>query len=106
LVQPIIIWFADLHEAAGTLRHPPHSPSNQPRRFLAAVGNVIRYPQLLQATVFSDSTFLFSQYPLSKFFASDRKRGQPCSNRAAANALRVRENLIQKIGCRFLLNRI
>jgi hypothetical protein len=35
--------FGDLHEAAGTLRHPPHlPPSNQPRRFLAAVGKFVR----------------------------------------------------------------
>ncbi|MGA2787307.1 MAG: hypothetical protein ABSF60_07245, partial [Verrucomicrobiota bacterium] len=29
-------------EAAGTLRHPPHSPSNQTRRLLAAVGKFVR----------------------------------------------------------------
>jgi hypothetical protein len=32
----------NLYKAAGTLRHPPHSPSNQPQRLLAAVGNDIR----------------------------------------------------------------
>jgi hypothetical protein len=36
------IWFGDRYEAAGTLRHPPHSPSNQPRRFLAADGKFVR----------------------------------------------------------------
>jgi len=42
LVQAFLLWLVDLHEAAGTLRHPPHSPSNQPRRFLTATGKVVR----------------------------------------------------------------
>jgi len=46
-------------------------------------------PQLLHATNFPGSDFLFSQDPTSKPFASDTQRGQYWSNCVASNVLRI-----------------
>ncbi len=52
------------------------------------------------------SEFLFSQDPLSKFFASDEQRGQCCQNRAITNALRVWKFELEERSCSLLPSRI
>jgi hypothetical protein len=104
LVQLLLLWLVDLHEAAGTLRHPPHSPSNQPRRFPAATGKVVR------------SCFPRPFFQVLKYFF--RKTHLANSLPVTANAVNVgqtarrpRLGAFGKIepkesGCRLLLSRI
>jgi hypothetical protein len=81
-------------EAAGAFAAPatPSSPSNQPQRFLAGVGNVIRS---CRTQPFSPILIIRLEKLSSKLLASDTKPNQCWSNCAAAKALRVLENRTQ-----------
>jgi hypothetical protein len=104
LVQPFLIWLVDLHEAAGTLRHPPHSPSNQPRRFLAATGKVVRccFPQpfFQGLKYFFRKTHLANSLPVTDSVVNvDQTARRP--RLCAFGKIEPKES-----GCRLLLSRI